>query len=74
MYILIGRAVTSIRIIEYPQIIPDDPSTRICDPGSRFLTGVNLLLELNFQKCFSPKHQIKSIAVHNLFTLHSASY
>ena len=27
----------SIRILEYPQIIPDGPSTRIRDPGSRYL-------------------------------------
>jgi len=32
------RSVTSIRILEYPKIIPDDPSTRIRDPGSRSLT------------------------------------
>jgi len=31
-------AVKSIRILEYSQIIPDDPSTRIGDPGSRSLT------------------------------------
>jgi len=33
-----SRAVTSIRILKYPQIIPDDPSTRIRDPGSGSLT------------------------------------
>jgi len=33
-----NRSVTSIRILEYPQIIPDDPSTRVSDPGSRSLT------------------------------------
>ena len=33
-----NRAVTSIRILQYPQIIPDDPSTPMRDPGSRSLT------------------------------------
>jgi len=44
----------SICILEYPQIIPDDPSTRIHDPGLRSLTPM-------FDKCFSSKHPIKSL-------------
>ena len=38
--IVATRAVMSIRILEDPQIIPDHPSTRIRDPGSRPLTSM----------------------------------
>ena len=38
MSIDLKKGCSSIRILEYPQIIPDGPSTRIRDPGSRSLT------------------------------------